>query len=82
MHYLIGLLAIFGGLAFWWYRMRDAGQAAGEIVDAAQTLKGAYNRKKFRGKAEGSAITAIDDAPTAAATVMMSLALARGPISP
>jgi hypothetical protein len=62
--------------------MRDAGQAAGEIVDAAQTLKGAYNRKKFRGKAEGSAITAIDDAPTAAATVMMSLALARGPISP
>jgi hypothetical protein len=81
MPYILALLAILAGAAFWFYRLRDAGRAAGEIVDAAQTVKGAYNRRKFRNKVEGSAITAIDDAVTAATTIMMSLALARGPLS-
>jgi uncharacterized tellurite resistance protein B-like protein len=82
MHIILGILGLLGAAAFWWFRMRDVGRAAGEVVDAAQTIKGAYNRKKFLGKAEGSAITAIDDVPTAALTILTSIALARGLLSP
>ncbi len=81
MHFVLGFLGLLAAGAFWWYRMRDVGRAAGEVIDTAQTIKGAYNRRKFRNKAEGSAITAINDAPTAATTILMALALSRGRLS-
>jgi uncharacterized tellurite resistance protein B-like protein len=61
--------------------MKYIGGAAHEAVDAAQRLRGAYRRRKFRGKSEGSVLTAIDDPLTAAAAMMVSVASLEGPLS-
>jgi hypothetical protein len=82
MPFLIALFGILGAAAFWYYRMKNIGHAAGEIIDVAQTAKGAWNRRQFRKKAEGSVITAIDDPVTGAAVMMVSACLERGPLMP
>ncbi len=81
MPFLIALLGILGAGAFWYYRMKNVGRAAGEIVDVAQTAHGAWRRRQFRKKAEGSVITAIDDPITGAAVMMVSVCLERGPMT-
>ncbi len=75
MHILLAIVAILGGAAFWWYRMRNIADAASEVHDAAGRAWGKYKRYKFRKKAEAAPVEAVED-PVAAATVMM-LALIR-----
>jgi DNA-binding transcriptional regulator of glucitol operon len=70
MHILFGLLAILGGLAFWWYRMKNVAEATSEMTDAAGRAWGKYKRYRFSKKAESSPVEAVED-PVAAATVMM-----------
>ncbi len=81
LHILLGILTVLGAAAFWYYRMKYIGEAASEVVDAAGKLRGAYNRRKFRKKVEGSVLTAIDDPVSAAAVMMTSMAMERGGIS-
>lgn len=81
MHILIGILTILGAAAFWWYRVKYIGDAANEVIDQAQKVRGAYRRRKFRNKSEGSVLTAIDDPVTAAAAMMVSVAMVEGPMS-
>ena len=59
MHVILGILGVLGALVFWYYRIRVIGQAANEVVDAAGKMRGAYNRRKFRNKVEGSVLTTI-----------------------
>ncbi len=81
MPILLAVLGALGAAAFWYYRLRDVGNAAGEVVDAAQRMRGAYRRKAFRKKAESSAIEAVDDPVAAAAAMLISLAHERGELS-
>ena len=81
MHFLLGILAVLGAAAFWWYRVKYISEAAGEAIDAAERVRGAYNRRKFRNKSQGSVLTAIDDPVTAAAAMMVSVASLEGPLS-
>ncbi|MGI9463195.1 MAG: hypothetical protein ACR2OM_04615 [Aestuariivirgaceae bacterium] len=81
MHILIGILTVLGAAAFWYYRMKHIGKAAGEVIDTAERMRGAYRRRKFRNKSEGSILTAIEDPVAAAAVMMVSVAQAEGPIS-
>ena len=81
MHILIGFLTLLAGAAFWIYRMRDAGRAVGEVVDAAERARGYWRRKKFLSKAEGSVVTAIDDPVVGAAVMMVAVASLKGAIS-
>jgi hypothetical protein len=70
MHIVLAVLAILGGGAFWWYRMKHMAGAASEINDVAGRVWGKYKRYMFRKKAEASPIEAVKD-PVAAAVVMM-----------
>lgn len=81
MPVLLALLGALGAAAFWYYRLRDVGRAAGEVVDAAQRARGAYRRKQFRQKAESSAIDAVDDPAAAAVAMLIGLASERGSLS-
>lgn len=81
MHILIGILTLLGAAAFWWYRMKYIGEAANEVIDQAGKIRGAYRRRKFRKKSDGSVLTAIEDPVTAVAAMMVSVAQLEGPLS-
>ena len=76
MHILLAVLGVLGVAAFWWYRVKYVGQAAGELVDAAERARGAFRRRQFRKKADTATIDAIDD-PRTAATVRSVVSGAR-----
>jgi hypothetical protein len=81
MPVLLAILGALGAAAFWYYRMRDVGNAAGEVIDAAQRVRGAYRRRLFRQKAESSPIEAVKDPAAAAVAMLISLASERGGLS-
>lgn len=78
---LLAVLGALGAAIFWYYRLRDMGHAAGEVVDAAQRMRGSYRRKRFRMKAERSPIEAVDDPAAAAVAMLIGLANERGELS-
>ncbi len=82
MPVLLAMLGALGAAAFWFYRMRDMGRAAHEVVDAAQRARGAYRRKRFRDKAESSPIASVEDPAAAAVAMLIALASERGSLSP
>ncbi|WP_262028512.1 hypothetical protein [Microvirga sp. Mcv34] len=79
---LLAIIGALGAAAFWYYRLRDVGHAAHEVLDAAQRARGAYRRKRFRHKAESSPIEAVDDPAAAAVAMLIALASERGTLSP
>lgn len=81
MHIALLVLSALAGLSFWWIRLRAAGQAANEVVDAVGRARGAMRRRTIRRQAELSPITAIDDPVIAAATLIAALAGAQGSLS-
>lgn len=78
MHIALLVLSALAGLGFWWIRLRAAGQAASEVVDAVGRARGAMRRRKIRRQAELSPVAAIDDPVIAAATLLAALADAWG----
>ena len=74
MHFIMAIIGVLGAAAFWWYRMKDAGKAAGEVIDTAQRVRGSIRRRNFRKKAGQSAFAAIDDPIIGAATLIVALA--------
>jgi uncharacterized tellurite resistance protein B-like protein len=74
MHILALLGAIVAGAGVWYWRYRQARDIGGEILDAVGTVRGAYNRRNFRKKAEGSVLNSIDDPALAAAVFLFALA--------
>lgn len=81
MHILLGLLAIAGGLAFWWWRIKMMSEAASEITDVASRAWGKYKRAKFRRKAEASPVESVEDPVAAAIVMMLSVAKTDGPMT-
>ncbi len=82
MHILLGLAAVLGGLAFWWWRFKMVKQATDEIGDMAGRIWGQYKRNKFRKKVEDSPLEAVDDPVAAAVVMMLAVAKEAGPITP
>ncbi len=80
MHILLGLLALLGGAAFWWWRIKMIGQAADEVTDVAGRAIGKYKRYKFRKKVEDSPMEAVDDPLAAAVVMMIAMVKERGPL--
>lgn len=78
MHVLLVIIGALGAGLFWWYRIRAASDAAGEVVDAAQRARGAIVRRNFRNKAAESPFSAIDDPIIGAATIIISMAAEQG----
>ncbi len=82
MHILLGLTAVLGGFALWWWRFKMVRQAADEIGDVAGRVWGQYKRNKFRKKVEDSPLEAVDDPVAAAVVMMLAVAKEAGPITP
>ena len=74
MPFLVLLLTAIAGVAIWYFRTRGPADAAGDVIDAAGHLKGAYNRRKFRNKVEASTLASIDDPGLAAAVLLVAIA--------
>ena len=81
MHILLGFVAIVGGLAFWWWRIKMVSEAANDIGDVAGRVWGKYKRHKFRKKVEDSPLEAVDDPVAAAVIMMLAIAKEAGPVT-
>jgi len=81
MHILLPLLGVLAAFGTWYFVLKRAGKAAGEIADVAGRAHGAYKRNQFRKKADASVIDAIDDPRTAAVVMAVAVAGAEGPLS-
>lgn len=74
MHIVMTVLGVVAAFGFYWFRLRASRDAIEDVVDVAGRARGAYKRRQFRNKVEGSSLTAIDDPRTAA--VVMAVAVA------
>ncbi len=81
MHILLAVLAILGGGAFWWFRMRNIADAASDVHDVAGKAWGKYKRAKFRKKVNDSPLEAVQDPMAAALVMLLSIAKADGPVT-
>ena len=78
MHIVLTLLGVVGAFSYYWSVIRKAGDAVGEIADAAGRARGAYRRNQFRKKADAATISAIDDPRTAAVVMAVAVASSEG----
>jgi hypothetical protein len=81
MHIVLGLLAILGGGAFWWWRLKMMGEAANDVNNAVGRAMGTYKRKKFLKKVGESPLAAVSDPAAAAVIMMFAIAKEEGPIT-
>jgi uncharacterized tellurite resistance protein B-like protein len=82
MHILLTILGVVGAFGYYWFVIRNASNAVGEIADAAGRARGAYRRNQFRKKADAATINAIDDPRTAAVVMAVAVASADGDMTP
>lgn len=81
MHILLGLLAILGGAAFWYWRLKAVKEATDDVTDMAGRAWGKWKRYKFRKKAEAAPVEAVDDPVAAAVIMMMAVASEEHPLT-
>lgn len=81
MHIILGLLAILGGAAFWYWRVKAIKETADDVTDMAGRAWGKWKRYKFRQKAESSPVEAVDDPVAAAVVMMMAIAAEEHPLT-
>jgi uncharacterized tellurite resistance protein B-like protein len=81
MHILMGLVAILGGAAFWYWRVKAIKETADDVTDMAGRAWGKWKRYKFRKKAEASPVEAVDDPVAAAVIMMMAIAAEEHPFT-
>jgi len=78
MHVLLGIVGVVAALSYYFFIAKRGVNAASEVMDAAETLRGKMRRNAFKKKAVGSVLTSIDDAGTAAAVTLVKIAECKG----
>jgi uncharacterized tellurite resistance protein B-like protein len=81
MHIVMGILAVLGGIAFWYWRMKAIKETADDVTDMAGRAWGKWKRYKFRKKAESAPVEAVDDPVAAAVIMMMAIASEEHPLT-
>ncbi len=81
MHILIGILAVVGTIIFVWYRLRDAREVGGEMLDAADGLRANVRRLMYKRKHDIHPADAVDDARLAASGIAVAVATMDAPLS-
>jgi uncharacterized tellurite resistance protein B-like protein len=81
MQILLGLLAVLGGAAFWYWRLKAVKEATDDVTDMAGRAWGKWKRYKFRKKVEDSPVEAVDDPVAAAVILMMAVASEEHPLT-
>ena len=80
MPYILALIAAAGAAYVWFWRARNAADAASDIMDAANDVRLAARRFGFRRKRDVHPVESIDDARVAGAGLMMALLMEGGVI--
>lgn len=81
MHIILGILGAIAAASYYFFVIKRAGDAAGQAVDMAQQIRGKIRRNAFKKKVDGSVLTAVEDAGTAAAIIMVKTAECKGIIT-
>ena len=81
MHIVLGALAVIGTIIFIWYRLRDAREAGGEMLDAADSLRASVRRIMYKRKHDKHPADVVDDPRLAASGIAVAVATMDGPIS-
>ncbi|MEM6662212.1 MAG: TerB family tellurite resistance protein [Pseudomonadota bacterium] len=81
MHIILGILTLLGTAIFLWYRLRDARQMGGEVLDAADDLRGKVRRIMYKRKNNVHPADAVDDPRLAASGISVAVATMDAPIS-
>ena len=81
MHIVAGLVALVGVVALWYWRMKMARDAGGEILDAANDVRLAARRLMYRRKHNTHPADSVDDPRLAASGIVVAIATMDAPIS-
>ena len=81
MHIILGLVAILGVAAAWYWRFKAIKETADDVTDMAGRAWGKWKRYKFRTKAEAAPVEAVDDPVAAAVIMMMAIASEEHPLT-
>jgi hypothetical protein len=80
MHIIAAIVGVIAILGVWYWRLKAAREVGAEVIDAAQTVRGALRRRAFRRKAESSPVAAVDDPVIGAAVLLVAIAEERSPL--
>ena len=81
MHILLGLIALLGAALFWFYRIREAKDAAIDVADAANDVRLTIRRLMNQRKYNVHPADSIDDARLAASGLVVAVATMDAPLS-
>ena len=81
MHIILGALAVVGMIIFLWYRLRDAREVGGEMLDAADGLRASVRRLMYKRKHDIHPADAVDDPRLAASGIAVAVATMDAPLS-
>lgn len=81
MHILLGLVAVLGAVAVWYWRYQMARQAGSELIDAANDVRLAAKRFAYRRKRNVHPADAVKDTRLAASGIALATASIDGPLS-
>ena len=73
MHILVAIFGVIMTAVIWWYRLKSASKAVGEVANQIGKVRGNLRRKNLLKKADMSPITAIDSPLVAASTLLFSM---------
>lgn len=74
MPVILAIISAIAAAAFWFYRIKAAGEMAADIVDAANDVRLAARRFGYKRKNNKHTVDSIDDARLAAAGILIAIA--------
>ena len=81
MHILLAVLGALAAVGFWYYRLQNAANGVKAISEAAMDIQAAARRFGFRQRANLHPVDSIEDARTAATTLLILVATDDGSLS-
>jgi uncharacterized tellurite resistance protein B-like protein len=81
MHILLGILGVLSVAMVWYWRMKSAGEAAGELTNAANDVRLAIRRFGYLRKHKTHPADCVDDPRLAAAGIAAAIASMDAPLS-
>ena len=81
MHILLGILGVLSAAMYWYWRMKSAGEAAGELTNAANDVRLAIRRFGYMRNRKTHPVDCVDDPRLAAAGIVAAIASMDAPLS-
>jgi uncharacterized tellurite resistance protein B-like protein len=81
VHILLGILGVLSAAMIWYWRVKQAGEAAGELTNAANDVRLAIRRFGYMCTRKTHPADCVDDARLAAAAIVAAIASMDAPLS-